>query len=71
MINIPDFTEAEVWTVQGTVNEHYSAEIELQAVDIELRPSPADCDLTNCPGIYWEYHESTQQGHFPEHKAAG
>ena len=52
---IPDITEHEMWLVQSTLSERYdSAAIKAQRVDVELRLSPADRELTPCPAMYWE-----------------
>lgn len=52
---IPDITDHEMWLVQSTLNERYNGtEVKAQKVDIELRLSPADRELTNCPAMYWE-----------------
>ncbi len=52
---IPDITEHELWLVQSTLNERYGhADVKAQKVDVELRLSPADRELTPCPAMYWE-----------------
>ncbi len=52
---IPDISEHEMWLVQSTLNERYEgAGVKAQKVDVELRLSPADRELTTCPAMYWE-----------------
>ena len=52
---IPDFTDHELWLIRSTTDERYGkGKIELMQVDVELRLSPADKELTLCPAIYWE-----------------
>jgi hypothetical protein len=55
MKKIPDFTEAEVWTIQTTLNERYKEEMELQLAEGEIRLSTTDRELTVCPAAYWEH----------------
>jgi hypothetical protein len=51
---IPDITSHEMWLIQSTLNERYSTIVKAQQVDVELRLSPADRDLTICPAVFWE-----------------
>ena len=52
---IPDITSHEIWLIQSTLNERYGkGKVEAQTVDVELRLSPADKELTPCPAVYWE-----------------
>ena len=52
---IPDFTDHENWLINSTLNERYGkGVIETMQVDVELRLSLADRELTLCPAIYWE-----------------
>ncbi len=51
---IPDITTHEMWLIQSTLNERYETSVKAQQVDVELRLSPADRDLTICPAVFWE-----------------
>ena len=56
---IPDFTEHETWLIRTTLDERYGKEngvsqVECSQVDVELRLSPGDRELTLCPAMYWE-----------------
>lgn len=52
---IPDFSDHENWLINSTLNERYGKDaVEAMQVDVELRLSPADRELTLCPAIYWE-----------------
>lgn len=52
---IPDFTDHETWLIQTTLNERYGKEkVVAQQVDVDLRLSPTDTDLTICPAMFWE-----------------
>jgi len=53
MAAIPDINETELWTINTTLKERYSQEMELQLGDAELRLSPADKELTSCPVVHW------------------
>lgn len=53
--NIPEFTDHETWLIRTTLDERYGKNsVELNPVDVELRLSEADRELTLCPAIYWE-----------------
>ena len=54
MSTIPDFTPEETKVVNDTLQERYGQPIEVQLVDVELRLSPDDSQVTDCPAIYWE-----------------
>jgi hypothetical protein len=54
MSAIPDFTPEETKVVQDTLKERYGKPIEAQAVDVELRLTPNDGQVTECPAMYWE-----------------
>jgi hypothetical protein len=52
---IPDFTDHETWLISSTLNERYGkGAVELMQVDVELRLSLSDRELTLCPAMYWE-----------------
>lgn len=55
MINIPDITDSEQWTVQSTLDERWAKDaVRLELVDVEARLDPSDRELTACPAFYWE-----------------
>ena len=53
MTSIPDFTDAELWTVQDTLKQRYHREMTVEAGDAELRLNPYSSTLTPCPLLYW------------------
>lgn len=54
MSTIPDFTDAERWTTQTTVDERWGkATVELHAADVEIRLDPGDTAPTDCPALFW------------------
>ena len=54
MSSIPDFTSEESKVVQDTLKERYGKPVEVQDVDVELRLTPNDGQVTECPAKYWE-----------------
>lgn len=54
MSEIPDFSKEEARAVSETLKERFRKEIEVHEVDTELRLSPGDRELTECPALYWE-----------------
>ena len=55
MYQVPDFTEAEQWSVETTLKERWPDQPpELQLADVEIRMYPQDRELTVCPAIFWE-----------------
>jgi len=54
MSQIPDFSPEEVKVVNDTLSERYSSKVEAQQVDVELRLTPDDSQVTECPAMYWE-----------------
>jgi hypothetical protein len=53
MIQIPDVTESELWTVKTTLRERYDCDFDIQLADSEIRLNVSDRELTQCPVIYW------------------
>lgn len=59
METIPDFTSHENWLIQTTLDERYGKGIVIaEQVEVELRLSPSDRELTLCPAMYWEEGKS-------------
>lgn len=54
MRKIPDFYEAELWVIRNLLTERYREDKELIPADSEIRLSPGDRELTECPAVYWE-----------------
>jgi hypothetical protein len=54
MATIPDITDNEKWIVETTLKERYGRAMEIQLGDADIRPHPADHELTSCPVIYWQ-----------------
>jgi hypothetical protein len=52
---IPEFTDHETWLIRSTLDERYGkGKVEAHQVDVELRLSQGDRELTLCPAMYWE-----------------
>ena len=54
MSTIPPFGKEEIKAVQDTVNERYKRQVPVEEVTTELRLTPEDRELTECPGLYWQ-----------------
>ena len=50
---VPDFTDAELWTVRTTLRERYGDDIEPELGDSEIRMHPGDRELTEVPVAWW------------------
>ncbi len=58
MPTIPDFTDFEKSIIQQTIDERWSkGKVTAEEVEVEIRLSPADRELTNCPAMYWEHED--------------
>jgi hypothetical protein len=58
MSQIPDFTEAERWVIQSTVDERWGrGQHPIQAADVELALAPDSQALTQCPAVFWNAGE--------------
>lgn len=57
MPRVPDFSDAEIWTLEQTLRERWGNNhgIELQFADADIRLSPGDRDTTECPAVIWQY----------------
>ncbi len=53
MLEIPDITDTEHWTLETTLKERYGHKVEIQLADAEIRLTPSDKELTSCPVIVW------------------
>lgn len=59
MSPVPDFTEAEQWSVETTLNERWPGQHhDIQLADVEIKMYPQDRQLTVCPAVFWE-HDTT------------
>ncbi len=57
MTPVADFSEAELWTIETTLQERYGTPVEVQLADSEIRLSPTDRELTTCPVVYWQHDD--------------
>lgn len=55
MSAIPDFSPEEIKVVKDTLAERYAQDTDVQYCDVELRLSPDDSQVTECPAQYWEH----------------
>ncbi|MEW5769358.1 MAG: hypothetical protein AB1831_03230 [Pseudomonadota bacterium] len=57
MSDIPEFSASDIKLVQATLKERFGAEVaektEIKEVETEIRLSPADRELTDCPALFW------------------
>lgn len=55
MSPVPDFTDAEQWSVETTLKERWPDQPpEIQLADVEIKMYPQDRELTVCPAMFWE-----------------
>jgi len=54
MAEIPDISDTERWILETTLKERYGRDLELRLADAEIRLSPSDRELTNCPVVLWQ-----------------
>jgi hypothetical protein len=54
MAQIPDIDDTEQWVMRTTLRERYGRETELALADAEVRLSPLDRELTDCPALCWQ-----------------
>lgn len=54
MSGIPDFSDSELWIIKSTLEERYSAPIEIQLAETEMRLDKSKTELVPCPTVYWE-----------------
>ncbi len=57
MPRVPDFSDAEIWTLEQTLRERWGNKdkVELQFADAEIRLSPGDRETTECPAVIWQH----------------
>jgi hypothetical protein len=53
MSKVADFTESELNLIHQTLKERYEKDVEAQLADVEIRLSPGDHALTECPALFW------------------
>jgi len=51
---VSDINDTELWIIKTTLKERYGEEVETQVADSEIRLSPADRELTQCPLVFWQ-----------------
>jgi hypothetical protein len=60
MSTIKDFTDAEQWTVNTTLNERWpNQELDIQLADVEIKMFQHDRELTVCPAVFWQVDETS------------
>lgn len=56
MAKVPDLTDLEKHIIQQTIDERWGkGKVTAEEVEVEIRLSPADRELTDCPAMYWEH----------------
>jgi hypothetical protein len=57
MSGIPEFSASDIKLVQATLKERFGAEVadkvEIKEAETEIRISPGDRELTDCPALFW------------------
>lgn len=56
MTIISEFSDAEMWTIQSTLQERYRQKIELEHAETEMRLNPASIEPVVCPAICWSHN---------------
>ena len=56
MDSIPNFTPADIETVQQLVHQRYRETIEIQLADSELMQNPNREQRVDCPTLFWHVH---------------
>ncbi len=51
---IPDINESELWIIRTTLRERYGRDMDFELADAEVRLSPADKELSQCPLVFWK-----------------
>ena len=57
MAEIPEITDTEDWILRTALKERYGRDPEIQLADAEIRLSPSDRELANCPLVHWQDEE--------------
>jgi hypothetical protein len=53
-VRLPDFTESEKALVAAALKERFGTNMpEIKEVETEIRLSPGDRELTDCPALFW------------------
>jgi len=52
-MNIPDFTDSELWAVRSTLKERYGKEVEPQLADTEVMLGGEADGMAWCPTLFW------------------
>ncbi len=55
MSEVPDFNEAELWTIRTTLRERYGEDVDVELAETELRLDPHTTQLTTCPAVFWRH----------------
>ena len=60
MSTIKDFSDAEQWAVNTTLNERWpNKNLDLQLADVEIKMFPHERELTTCPALFWKVGETS------------
>lgn len=57
MTEIPDFSDAELDTINEMLRQRYQQPTEVQLADAELKLDPRSETLTSCPTVFWRSRE--------------
>jgi hypothetical protein len=53
-MGIPGFSASDLSLARTCLKERFGREVEVAEVETEVRLSPADRELTQCPALYWK-----------------
>ncbi len=53
-MDIPGFSASDLSLARATLKERFGRDVEVSEVETEVRLTPADRELTQCPALYWK-----------------
>jgi hypothetical protein len=53
-MSIPGFSASDLSLARATLKERFGRDVDVAEVETEVRLSPADRELTQCPALYWK-----------------
>ena len=52
--SVPAFTAADLSLAHACLKERFGFDVDVQEVETEVRLSPGDRELVQCPALYWQ-----------------
>ena len=53
-MSIPGFSASDLSLARACLKERFGRDVEVSEVETEVRLSPADRELAQCPALYWK-----------------